>query len=137
MTDRRALVATGLRAHLNDDIELIQVTDPEWIAAHPSGFGTISPCSEGDFFEYNPQIIIETVDFLTEDDDGLFALYVNSISEWWLFSTVRSADGMTSASILDAYTQQAPDSVLTFAVAAEHNGCDLATWLNVRWASVS
>lgn len=127
--DRTAAVSVGLRDHLNDDIELIQVDDVEWLARHPSGFGRISPAVEGDFFEYNPGLIAETAAVLTDDD---YELYLNSISEWWLFSTVRYSEGLTGEEALETYLQHAPDSAVTLAVVADLNGCDLTTWLNAR-----
>lgn len=84
-------------------------SDPDWLASHPSGFGTFS--NDDHLFSFSPSRIAETCQHMSDDE---FIMYLEAIYDWWMCTATCFMDNLTVATALEAMKHEAPDAFHQF-----------------------
>lgn len=103
LVDRYQSTIKRLSDGVQDGFETMQNHSEEWQRLHPSGFASVSRITDGNYFEYAPELIVATT---TDFDDEQFDDYLEAILVWWEASLI----GFTLSRIFPK-----PEIVATFA----------------------
>lgn len=89
-----------------------QMSHPAWLEDHPAGFGTVCKIEQGDRFFYEPNRIASTISIFDAEQS---LCYVESIVDWWAYSTYMFMTGLSASTVLIAYASEHPEAFSRFA----------------------